>query len=245
MSDILVLVGHKGAGKDAAIQGLPHTNVKMAGALKQMLRYAYGAMGYNPTIIEQMVEGQFKEDPGFGVARARFNNRGYLFEMLLGLVEYQVGDEDKAWQILTDFETQPCEYLCGMSSSQMLDSLRDGWLPHLKIIGTQNTPRWLMQTLGTEWGRKSVHPDLWTKIAKRRAEMLLAQGKKVVITDARFPNEIEVMREIGAKVVRIDRPGLLVDLSHESEAHIPSLPIDQVVLNNGTLEELRTKLHTI
>jgi hypothetical protein len=40
----------------------------------------------------------------------------------------------------------------------------------LPVIG--KSPREIMQTLGTEWGRRLVNPDLWVCLAEREVEKL-------------------------------------------------------------------------
>jgi hypothetical protein len=49
------------------------------------------------------------------------------------------------------------------------------------------SPRHLMVTLGTEWGRDAVHPDLWVRIWAAS----LPEAAHVVAEDVRFPNEVE------------------------------------------------------
>lgn len=65
-------------------------------------------------------------------------------------------------------------------------------------IGT--TPRRIMQTLGTEWGREIIHPDIWTIAAStwmeaiRDAEELVDTGNErplFIIDDGRFDNEMQ------------------------------------------------------
>ena len=60
---------------------------------------------------------------------------------------------------------------------------------HLTIPELGVTPRHLLQTLGTEWGRSCVHPEVWLKTWQARVDRLLAEGHNVVTDDVRFPNE--------------------------------------------------------
>lgn len=80
-----------------------------------------------------------------------------------------------------------------------------------------NTARHAMQTLGTEWGRDLIDPDLWIDTFNRRAHNILAAGDGVVVTDVRFPNEVEAIRKLGGKVFRVNRGS-----AHESESLHPS-----------------------
>jgi hypothetical protein len=103
-----------------------------------------------------------------------------------------------------------------------------------------------MQTLGSEWGRACIHPDFWANLLKLKIDELTetyeAKGCRAdfVVDDLRFPNELKVLRELGATIVRIGRPGYKHDTSHESEAHV--LPSDHAISNDGLPSELYDKL---
>jgi hypothetical protein len=99
------------------------------------------------------------------------------------------------------------------------------------------TPRYALQTLGTEWGR-NCYPNIWVEYAIRIHEQLQGGGygydqrrglftvsyldsprpydhgepmmsakTNVVISDVRFKNEVEGIRKAGGDVFRITRPG--------------------------------------
>jgi hypothetical protein len=101
------------------------------------------------------------------------------------------------------------------------------------------TPRHLMQTLGTEWGRRLVDPEIWITLWKRQAEAVMSRRDLVVADDVRFPNEVEAITALGGEVWRIRRPGVSV-MSHESEAHIAYLRCSEVIDNAYDLHTLRT-----
>ena len=87
------------------------------------------------------------------------------------------------------------------------------------------TPRQAMQTIGTEWGRDLIDPELWV-----RAWLQDISGfDRVVADDVRFPNECAAIRARGGVVIRIDRPGLVPD-GHVSESH--ALPFDFAIRND-------------
>lgn len=72
------------------------------------------------------------------------------------------------------------------------------------------TPRHAMQTLGAEWGRVLIHPDLWTNVWEKRVDLILnvddATPGGVVIDDMRFPNEVNLVRARKGVMIRIVRP---------------------------------------
>ena len=92
------------------------------------------------------------------------------------------------------------------------------------------TPRWAMQTLGTEWGRNLIYPELWFDAWRRTLP-----GGNVVVDDCRFPNEADAIRALGGVIVRIARPGYGAG-GHPSEAQ--EVEEDALVTNVGTVLEL-------
>jgi len=64
------------------------------------------------------------------------------------------------------------------------------------------TPRLCLQLFGTDILRNKFHNDIWTLSLKNR---LLKSGQNTVITDCRFPNECEVIRQLGGKIIRVER----------------------------------------
>lgn len=92
------------------------------------------------------------------------------------------------------------------------------------------TPRRAMQTLGTEWGRGLIDPDLW--INAWRATL---PAGHVVVDDIRFSNEANVVREAGGIVVRIDRPGFQPG-AHASERM--GFDADHTIDNSGPVAQL-------
>lgn len=95
------------------------------------------------------------------------------------------------------------------------------------------TPRYAMQTLGTEWGRVLIGPDLWVKAWTQLVGSIIGP---VVVDDVRFENEVEMIRRLGGTVVRIDRPGTWGGDAHISEAGIGSLDVDWTYENAAPIE---------
>jgi hypothetical protein len=106
------------------------------------------------------------------------------------------------------------------------------------------TPRYALQTLGTEWGR-DCYPAIWTEYGLRIAKELVNgyaryTAKKgleyvekdvgdigVVFSDIRFRNEFDAIKKAGGKVVRITRPlapGTKGIANHPSEMEQLSIP---------------------
>jgi hypothetical protein len=127
-------------------------------------------------------------------------------------------------------------------------------MPHL-------TPRWILQHWGTEVCRRAFHDDIWIAALENK---LRTSEDDVVISDCRFPNEIEAIRNAGGKVIRvlrgpepewyqdavnvnqgrgnmswmISRERLKTLRIHASETSWVGTDFDAVLDNNGTLDHL-------
>lgn len=107
------------------------------------------------------------------------------------------------------------------------------------------TPRHAMVTLGTEWGRLMIGPELWADAWRGRIDVALAHGTNVVTEDLRFPNEHEALTRAGGIVLRVTRPGVEADLSHESERYALSMSADIEFFNSGRLEDIDTWVENV
>jgi len=102
------------------------------------------------------------------------------------------------------------------------------------------SPRYLLQTLGTEWGRNLVTPDIWLSLATNHLRLT---GPGMIIADVRFGNEAEWVRKLG-QLVHVRRSDLPVisEYAHESETGILPLENELVIYNTGTISELERKI---
>jgi hypothetical protein len=97
-----------------------------------------------------------------------------------------------------------------------------------------------MQTLGTEWGRDQIHPNLWVNLAKNQYDADIRRGEHYVFDDIRFENECCAILELGGLVVRVERPNVAYSVDgHASEQLIYQPGVH--VVNNGAKEELLDK----
>lgn len=95
------------------------------------------------------------------------------------------------------------------------------------------TARHMMETLGTKWGREMIHSDLWVNQSAVIFKQLLAEGKYLVFDDVRFPNEADVIRKLGGKVIRVVRTGHPVDMTLPANQFIADIQEDAKVWNEG------------
>jgi hypothetical protein len=127
--------------------------------------------------------------------------------------------------------------ICRMLAQIGIDPHDEYWASHKedKIPVLGKSPRELMQTLGTDWGRKLVSPRLWTILAFKEFQ---ESGPGMIVTDIRFEDEARFVREHSGVIIHIERDGAPKVREHVSEAGIKRQPGDFLLLNNGTLDDL-------
>lgn len=114
-------------------------------------------------------------------------------------------------------------------------------VPHDVLQG--KTPRYAMQTLGKEWSRDGLGPDIWLEIAIRRIQHEMWRGKPVVVDDIRYTNELEALqRHFSTTSLYILRPGLEPVNDHVAEAGINPKLFDRILVNEGSISDLRRKV---
>lgn len=104
--------------------------------------------------------------------------------------------------------------------------------------------RELLQRLGTEVGRNMIDENVWVNVAVNTIKNYRNAGTPVVLTGVRFANEVEAVRGLPAsRTVWVDRPGIGTGTTsaHASEHSITAEDFDQVVVNDGTLDDLYAK----
>lgn len=92
------------------------------------------------------------------------------------------------------------------------------------------------QTLGTEWGRRLLHPDIWVNIMRRRIADMADHNDRIVISDVRFPNEAAWLRDtVNGFVWHVHRPGVdcINRSDHASESGIEVANGEPVLMNVG------------
>lgn len=104
------------------------------------------------------------------------------------------------------------------------------------------SPRQMLQTLGTEWGRELVHEDIWLMAADRHIAASSARG--VVIRDIRFDNEAEWLANKGGILIKIDRPDATSINEHKSEAGVSMRHIDFTIHNDSTLPVFKMRVES-
>jgi hypothetical protein len=102
--------------------------------------------------------------------------------------------------------------------------------------------RYLLRTLGTEWGRDLIDVNIWTDIAMRKVARVKGLA---VIDDLRFPNsEREAVLRAQGEVWRIDFPGREAnpELFRSEGLMEDGYAWDCYIDNDGTLAQLEEQV---
>ena len=81
---------------------------------------------------------------------------------------------------------------------------------------------------------REIEPDFWVRTAMRKAA---EDSRPVVVTDVRFPNEVDAIRTRGGSLVRVIRDGANGN-GHISETAIDHIATDYTIDNSGSLDDL-------
>lgn len=106
------------------------------------------------------------------------------------------------------------------------------------------SPRDLMRSLGTEWGRGLVSEDIWVNKCSLSIGLVrhaMRDRAAIVVTDVRYPNEADFIRSRGGKVWHIARQQQ-DRIEHTSDIKLIPKPGDSIVSNNGTLQDLHAEI---
>ncbi len=130
-------------------------------------------------------------------------------------------------------------------SREWREKVDEWWASRLNMPNL--TPRYVLQYFGTDLFRNHFHNDIWVAAVERQ----LYKHKNVVITDCRFPNEINILKSHGAKLIKITRGELpswfgeyesgLIDAPpniHPSEYMWIKNTFDLTIKNDSSIESL-------
>jgi hypothetical protein len=98
--------------------------------------------------------------------------------------------------------------------------------------------RQMAQTLGTEWGRELVNDKLWVLCTYEQVKKIHAAGFHAVVTDVRFDNEADFIREKNGTIWHLHRPDVVKVNAHASEAGVAFKQGDLLIVNDSSIENL-------
>jgi len=137
-------------------------------------------------------------------------------------------------------------------SREWREKVDEWWSEKLNIPNL--TPRWVLQNIGTNVMRGHFHLDIWLLSIEKQILNLQGFTDVIIITDCRFKNEIDFLRNMDAIFVKIKRgkdPEWVQNYIendvepiniHQSEYQWLNNTFDFVIDNNESIEELNAKI---
>lgn len=74
-----------------------------------------------------------------------------------------------------------------------------------QVLGRTITPRRMLQEVGTDLFRNHFHVETWPASLKKTLLQDKINNNNVIVTDCRFPSEVEFIKSMGGKVIRVTR----------------------------------------
>jgi hypothetical protein len=128
---------------------------------------------------------------------------------------------------------------------------------HLNVEDKKMSVREFLQRLGTDAIRDGLHPNAWVNalMADYRSEEVVEKlsdfiskvtpPSNWIVTDCRFPNEAQAIKDKGGIIVRIDRTGVSPVNAHPSETSLDNWDFDYKIANVSDLVSLRQTVEVL
>lgn len=99
----------------------------------------------------------------------------------------------------------------------------------------------ILQTVGTDICRKYIKDEIWLKYIH---DGVKNNNSNIVITDARFKNERDFFKNLGATLILVKRPGYESKSDHISENQLgEDSDYDVVITNDKTIYALQSSVN--
>lgn len=149
---------------------------------------------------------------------------------------------------------EACQKLFLLSDQQINGTLEDKETPDPRWFNC--TPRRMFQFIGTDLLRNqldAIMPGLGKDVFVHhfkiwyQKQLEINKDIRVIISDVRFPNEADVIQELGGYLIKIERPDFnpfgYQNSQHESEQNVQIINnYDSLVINDGTQEKFLAKM---
>jgi hypothetical protein len=113
------------------------------------------------------------------------------------------------------------------------------------------TVREFLQKLGTDALRMGLHDNIWVNALFADYKLIDYNDDEQphlpnwIITDVRFPNEAQAIKDKGGIIIRIDRPGISPINNHPSETGLDDWKFDYKIANVSGIFELKETITSI
>jgi hypothetical protein len=251
--NLIGLSGKMGCGKDTVARMIQYAlsppmqaNCRLEKFLQLASVQSLGGPGSPVTWETRQFAGKLKQIASLltGIPTDRFEDQEFK--------KTDLPDEWSAWRVVThtDAGRQVSESSYPDQESAELHAV----VLQYKYRGTGTrveaervpmTVRTLLQKIGTDCLRDNLHSQVWINAmfadwrgSGRSAELARELQQQWIITDMRFPNEVDALEQHGGIPLRILRPGHHLTGEHPSETALDNHPFTHYIVNKGSLHDL-------
>lgn len=135
-------------------------------------------------------------------------------------------------------------------------------IPDMKITKARMTVREFLQKIGTEAMKHNVHWDVWKNCLMKdyklisRSQVIFSSKREQegqvfeeypnwIITDNRYPDELQRIEKAGGISIRISRKGVGPINNHPTETALIDYPANYEIDNFGILEDMLPQVEAI
>lgn len=170
-----------------------------------------------------------------GKARAGKDTVADVLVKEYGYRRIAFADPLKAMALEIDPYTEEADWYDGGKLSELVDFY--GWE---RTKDQWPDVRRFLQQLGSSIRKRDEM--FWINAALTSLDQAYRDKVPVVVTDCRYENEAEALRNLYFSIVRIVRPGIDSSDTHESETEMDGYEVDSEIINAGTITGLRNRV---
>lgn len=108
----------------------------------------------------------------------------------------------------------------------------------------KKTCRELMQFVGTDLFRNQLHSDIWIYCLQK--SITECSNKRIIITDLRFENEVQLIQNLNGRIVKIIKPDSKSTMQGNTAHHVSEKEFkvdnETVILNDGSKNDFYVKI---
>lgn len=270
---IIGITGQAGAGKDEiAGRFVQKHGYKQLSLADPMKRFGLNVFGFDVIQLWGPSSARNHFDPGFNECAIRSSQVEFKPGCSIAKVRRHCdpGWGDAAMRLVDYGEEWVNELIMEPAAREEALNMLYFWFASLGHHYNQLSPRIMLQSLGTEWGREVCGENLWINNLLAAAERVLLGYEYeretgfthgvmqpptgIVCSDVRFSNELTAVKDAGGRIIRVTRESAdkkskkLGIAGHASESEQKSFTddmFDSILKNERTLPELYSAVDVV
>lgn len=176
-----------------------------------------------------------------GITGRKFNGKDTLCNIIVDIISKE---DVKIKKIaFAGALKEACKCIFGFTNEQLYGNKKEEFDEFWKT-----TPRRILQFVGTDLFREQISneiphvgKEIWIAVVKKQIleEWNNNPDTVFIITDLRFENEFNMIKNMNGTTIRIERSSIDSIDMHSSEMEISNMKVDHIVKNDKTIDDLR------